>query len=156
MNIIEIEEEIQINNSLKEIIINTVNEVAKKEKLPLINVCVLITDREGIKYINKEYRNIDSETDVLSFPYLTYDENFEPLEDLEEEKDPETGAVCLGNMVICMDVIKEHAKEYLNTVEQELKYMTVHSMYHLLGYDHIDEEDKKIMREKEKAIVKSE
>ena len=52
-----------------------------------------------------------------------------------------------------MDVIKEHAKEYLNTVEQELRYMVVHSMYHLLGYDHIDEEDKKKMRVKEKEII---
>ena len=153
MNIIEIEEEILISDEHKKIIEDTVNEVAEKEKLPLINVCVLITDGEGIREINKEYRNKDSKTDVLSFPYLTYDENFEPLEDIEEEKDPETGAVCLGNMVICMEVIEEHAKEYQNTIEQELRYMVVHSMYHLLGYDHIKEEDKKIMREKEKEII---
>ena len=153
MNIIEIEEEVLLSDDLKKIIEDTVDEVAEKEKLPLINVCVLITDAEGIREINREYRNKDTKTDVLSFPYLTYDENFMPVGNLEEEKDPETGAVCLGNMVICMEVIKEHAKEYSNTVEQELRYMVVHSMYHLLGYDHIKEQDKRIMREKEKAII---
>ncbi len=153
MNIIEIEEEILLTDELKKIIDDTINEVAKKEKLPLINVCVLITDGEGIREINREYRDKDTKTDVLSFPYLTYDENFKPIENLEEEKDPETGAVCLGNMVICMEVIEEHAKEYQNTIEQELRYMVVHSMYHLLGYDHIDQADKKKMRAKEKEII---
>jgi len=72
---------------------------------------------------------------------------------LEAEKDPETGALCLGNMVLCMDVIEEHAKEYANTVKAELFYMTVHSMFHLLGYDHMNEPDKKVMRAKEKEII---
>ena len=154
MNYIDIEDEIGIDSNLNEIIISTVNTVCEKEKLPLINVCVLITDKDGIREINKENRNVDAPTDVLSFPYLTYDENMNPLEDIEEEKDPETGALCLGDMVICMDVIKEHAEEYGNTVERELSYMVVHSMYHLLGYDHMEEEDKKKMRAQEKEIIK--
>lgn len=151
-NYIEIENETEISNDLCEVIISAINKVCEKENLPVINVCVLITDREGIRYINKEYRNIDSETDVLSFPYLEYDEEFNPINP-DAEKDPETGALCLGNMALCMDVIEEHAKEYGNTVSKELYYMTVHSMYHLLGYDHIEESDKKIMRAKEKEII---
>lgn len=153
MNYIYIEEEINITDLQKQIIENTVNKVCEKENLPGITLCVLITDKEGIRVINRENRNIDKETDVLSFPYLTFDENYNMIENPEDETDPETNTLMLGDMVICMDVIEEHAQEYLNTAEQELAYMVVHSMYHLLGYDHMNEEDKKIMREKEKQII---
>ncbi len=155
MNYIYIEEDITIEETEKQIIKNTVNKVCEKEGLPEISLCVLITDKEGIREINKENRNIDSPTDVLSFPYLTFDDNYNMIENPEDEKDPETNTLMLGDMVICMDVIKEHAEEYLNTVEQELSYMVVHSMYHLLGYDHMNEEDKKVMREKEKDIIRN-
>ena len=153
MNYIDIEDEYGAGKDYSEIIEKTVNIVAEKENLPSVNVCVLITDKEGIREINKENRNVDAPTDVLSFPYLIYDEDFNPIGELEDEKDPETGAICLGDMVICPDIIKEHAEEYGNTVEQELSYMVVHSMYHLLGYDHMEEEDKKKMRAKEKEII---
>ena len=155
MNYIYIEEDIELEENHKQIIKDTVNKVWEKESLPEISLCVLITDKEGIREINKENRNIDSPTDVLSFPYLTFDDNYNMIENPEDEKDPETNTLMLGDMVICMDVIKEHAEEYLNTVEQELSYMVVHSMYHLLGYDHMNEEDKKVMREKEKEIIRN-
>lgn len=116
-------------------------------------VNVLITDNEGIHRINREFRNVDRPTDVLSFPMQNLvAEHFEP--DMTEA-DPETGRLMLGDMAVSVDKIYEQAKEYGNTVKRELSYLTVHSCLHLLGYDHMDEGvQKKQMRTREKEIMK--
>lgn len=114
---------------------------------------MLITDNEGIHRINREFRNVDRPTDVLSFPMQNLvAEHFEP--DMTEA-DPETGRLMLGDMAVSVDKIYEQAKEYGNTVKRELSYLTVHSCLHLLGYDHMDEGvQKKQMRTREKEIMK--
>lgn len=146
---------INITESHYEIIKKVIEEIYNIEKLKFdAYVSVIITDKEEIRQINLDERGIDSPTDVLSFPYLEYDENYKLITQLHKEDfDPEYNAVCLGDMVICYDKILEQAKEYGHSEERELSYLVAHSMYHLLGYDHITDDLKKDMREKEESAL---
>ena len=147
--------EITLSKESEEIIKDIINKVCTVENLPFDTyVSVIITTMEEIREINSSERNIDKPTDVLSFPYLTFDENYKLIDKIsKKDYDPEYNAVFLGDMVICDDKIKEQAKEYGHSYERELSYLTVHSMYHLLGYDHEEEDMKKDMRKKEEYIL---
>ena len=115
-------------------------------------VDVLITDDEGIHQINLEQREIDRPTDVLSFPMFNYTPGNPPVDDADA--DPATGLIPLGDMVISLERAREQAAEYGHPVERELSYLAVHSVLHLLGYDHVDEgEEKARMRAREEAIL---
>ena len=111
-------------------------------------ITITFTTPEEIKKINKKYRKIDRATDVLSFPMFEKEE----LEEKIKNKDFLYEDV-LGDIIISIDKVKEQAKEYGHSFERELSYMLVHGFYHLMGYDHIEEEDKKIMRPKEEKIL---
>ena len=126
-----------------------------KMGLPLsINARIILCSRV-IRSTCKEYRGKDAPTDVLSFPALEYNEEYKLAQPITQDcYDPEYNAVFLGDMVICDDKIREQAEEYGHSYERELSYLTVHSMYHLLGYDHETEELKRDMREKEEKILK--
>lgn len=108
-------------------------------------ISVTLTNPENIKKLNKEYRNIDKETDVLSFPMFEKNE-IPSLKKLEYEE-------ALGDIVISIDRVKQQAVEYGHSFERELSYMLVHGFYHLMGEDHIKEDDKVIMREKEEYVL---
>ena len=115
-------------------------------------VNVMLTDDEGIHAVNKEFRNVDRATDVLSFPFneLTPGE-FDPA---VCEKDMDTGAVLLGDMMISLEHCEAQGEEFGHGFAREIQYLTVHSVLHLLGYDHVDEgEMKRQMRAREKAIM---
>ena len=101
-------------------------------------------ENKNIRITNKTYRNIDKETDVLSFPMFEKDE----IEKLNGDF-PEA----LGDIMISIDRVKEQAIEYGHSFERELSYMVVHGFYHLMGYDHMEESDKKVMREKEENVL---
>ena len=119
----------------------------------LCEINILITDDIGIHGINKAARNIDRPTDVLSFPMFTFEPGVLP-EDWSEFKDPGTNAVPLGDMVISLERARAQAKEFGHSVKREVGYLTIHSMLHLLGYDHLDEgPQKKQMRGREEAIA---
>ena len=115
-------------------------------------VNVMLTDDEGIHAVNKEFRNVDRATDVLSFPFneLTpgaFDPNL-------CEKDMDSGAVLLGDMMISLEHCEAQGEEFGHGFAREIQYLTVHSVLHLLGYDHVDEgEMKRRMRAREKAIM---
>ena len=114
-----------------------------------VDVC--ITDDEGIREINREMRQVDKATDVLSFP--VFDLTPGELPD-EEDADPCTGLVPLGDMAISMEHVTAQAKEYGHSEKRELSYLVVHSVLHLLGYDHLDEgEMKRQMRGREETIL---
>lgn len=114
-----------------------------------INVC--ITSDEGIHQINREMRQVDRPTDVLSFPMFELAPGEHPG---ALDADPATGLVPLGDMVISMERVKAQAKEYGHTNRRELAYLVVHSVLHLLGYDHLDEGPQKAqMRAREEAIM---
>ena len=117
-------------------------------------VDVLLTNDSGIHKINLDMRNVDRPTDVLSFPEFELAPG-EPPTPEDDLADPATGLVPLGDMVISMERVKAQAREYGHTNRRELAYLTVHSMLHLLGYDHLDEGPQKAqMREREEAIMK--
>ncbi len=114
-------------------------------------VDVLLTDDEAIHRINREMRQVDRSTDVLSFPEFDLHPGQLPT---EEDADPGTGLVPLGDMVISMEHVAAQAKEYGHSTRRELAYLVVHSVLHLLGYDHLDEgSQKKQMRAREEAIL---
>ena len=105
-------------------------------------ISVTLVDMEEIHQLNRDYREVDSPTDVLSFP------QFDDLNDL-----PEEGEIALGDVVICKDKAEEQAQEFGHSFEREIIYLFVHSVLHLLGYDHMDEDEKKIMRRQEEAVM---
>ena len=114
---------------------------------------VLITDDAGIRVLNKESRNMDKATDVLSFPMFQLEPG-NPPEDWSEYQDPGTGLVPLGDMCISLERARAQAEEFGHSVRREVGYLTIHSMLHLLGYDHLDEgEQKRQMRGREEAIA---
>lgn len=110
-------------------------------------VSVTLTTPENIRKYNKEYRNIDKETDVLSFPMFEKSELPTIIKSNMEFED------VLGDMIISIQRVKEQAEEYGHSFERELAYMVVHSFYHLMGEDHIEEEEKIIMRQKEELVL---
>ena len=116
---------------------------------------VMVTDDKGIHAVNLASRNIDRPTDVLSFPMFELEPGNPPT-DWEDYKDPGTNAVPLGDMVISLERARAQAKEFGHSVKREVGYLTIHSMLHLLGYDHLDEgPQKKQMRGREEAIASS-
>ena len=116
---------------------------------------VLVTNDAGIHLINKTSRDIDRPTDVLSFPMFQLETGNPPV-DWEEYQDPMTGLVPLGDMCISLERAKAQAAEFGHSPRREVGYLTIHSMLHLLGYDHLDEgEMKKQMRKREEAIAAS-
>ena len=108
---------------------------------------IILTTPAEIRKLNKEYRNIDRETDVLSFPMYEKEELETVKKQKQEWKDT------LGDIVISIERVEEQAKEYGHSFEREFAYMLVHGFYHIMGEDHIEEEDKKIMRAKEENVL---
>ena len=116
---------------------------------------VLVTDDNGIQAINKASRDLDKPTDVLSFPMFDLEAGNPPA-DWQEYIDPETGLCPLGDMVISLERAISQAKEFGHSTRREVGYLTIHSMLHLLGYDHLDEAEQKAqMRSREEAIAAS-
>ena len=116
---------------------------------------VLVTDDAGIRIINKESRNLDKATDVLSFPMFQLEAG-NPPDEWTDYMDPDTGLVPLGDMCISLERAVAQAKEFGHSTRREIGYLTIHSMLHLLGYDHLDEgEQKRQMRAREEAIAAS-
>ncbi len=114
---------------------------------------VLVTDDQGIRRINAVTRKIDRETDVLSFPMFQFTPGAFP-EDVSGLLDPQTGMLPLGDMAISLERARDQAKRFGNTLRREVGYLTIHSILHLMGYDHLDEgEQKRQMRIREEMIA---
>lgn len=119
-------------------------------------VNVVITDNDGIHQVNLEYRSIDGPTDVLSFPMIEYEEagNFDIIDDTSEDVfNPETGELMLGDIMISIEKVKEQALDYGHSELRELAFLTAHSMLHLFGYDHMEEEERSVMEEAQRSIM---
>ncbi len=146
--------ELEYNGIKKNVIFEKIVKQALKtcfETENLINknvkMNVILTNPDEIRKLNKEYRNIDKSTDVLSFPMFEKNE----IEDIRKNgsKVPEI----LGDIIISIEQVKIQAEEYGHSFERELSYMTVHGFFHIIGYDHIEEDDKKEMRIKEEEVL---
>ena len=121
-----------------------------------VEVNVLLTDNEQIQEINRENRQIDRPTDVLSFPMIEFDhpEEFEIVEDHPEDYfNSDTGELLLGDIVISMDKVYEQAEEFGHSPERELAFLVAHSMLHLMGYDHMVPEDAALMEAHQREIL---
>ena len=131
--------------------------VLEAEKCPYESaINLVITDNEGIREYNRQYREIDRETDVLSFPGVDYDApaDFSRVEsDLSDYFDPETGELMLGDMIISYEKAKEQADQFGHSFRREMAFLIAHSMFHLCGYDHMTPEDAVLMEEKQEAIL---
>ena len=134
-NKVDVDEEISV------IIEKVIKEVLDFENQSLdCEVSLSFVDNEEIKVLNRDYRNVDRETDVLSFPM---DNDFFQM-----------GPVLLGDIIISVEKALEQAEEFGHSLFREIAYLTAHSMFHLLGYDHMEDEEKTLMREKEKEVMK--
>ena len=137
------------NKEYEEIINKVLNECFKNEGLTKLKlyISITLTVPEEIQKINNEFRNIDKPTDVLSFPMFQKEE----LEELMQSDYPVEDV--LGDIIISIPKVEEQAVEYGHSFERELAYMVVHGFYHLMGYDHMNDDDKKEMRKKEDEIL---
>jgi len=116
---------------------------------------LLLTQNEEIREMNREFRQIDRATDVLSFPMIEYETagEFEFLEGEPECFDPDSGELMLGNIVISKEKVLSQAEEYGHSLKREYAFLIAHSMLHLLGYDHMEEEERAVMETKQREIL---
>ncbi len=130
---------------------NAINQVLLDQKVDVeVDIAVTLTDNEDIREINKNYRRIDSETDVLSFPMLDFETPgaiYATPEDFEDDK------LLLGDIVISVEKAYAQAEEYGHSAEREFAFLAAHSTLHLLGFDHMTEEEEKVMFEKQEQAL---
>lgn len=131
--------------------------VLDQERCPYeAEVSVTLVSKEEIHQINKEFRQVDRPTDVLSFPMMEYDAPGDFDGNLfcqTRTVSPESGELLLGDIVLCADVIKEQAEEYGHSELREFSFLTVHSVLHLLGYDHMREDERIRMEERQRILM---
>ena len=153
----ESEVEFEVDFNPEEIASLVADTVLSMEKCPKeCEIELLLTDEDTVHEINKEYRQIDSTTDVLSFPNIDWEEpsDFEG-ESFNDELllDPDTGLLMLGQIVLCKERILSQAEEFGHEVKREYAFLIAHSMLHLLGYDHMEEDERALMEEKQRECM---
>ena len=137
---------------------DVVNAAMDAEQFPFeAEVNILLVTKEEIHRINKEQRQMDRPTDVLSFPMISYPAagDFSQVEEDEDNFNPDTGEALLGDIILCADKIKEQAKEYGHSEKREFAFLILHSMLHLFGYDHMTEEEAQVMEAKQREILQN-
>ncbi len=152
------QEVIVITDKEVDVLKNTILFALKEEEVNIpCEVSLTFVDNASIREINRENRQIDRETDVLSFPMLEYENNMVFKEYYKDFKFDETyldeGELVIGDIVLSLEKAKEQAKEYGHSFERECNYLVIHSVLHLLGYDHMVEEDKVKMRAREEELL---
>lgn len=154
---VENDTEKEFSFSIEETFKEVAEAVLETENCPYeAGVNLLLTDNEGIRNYNKEYRGIDKETDVLSFPNLDYEQAgvFEAAEEMEADYfDPDSGELLLGDIVISTDRVAEQAAEYGHSERREFAFLVAHSMFHLCGYDHMTDPEAAVMERKQEMVL---
>ena len=156
---IEYEAEKKLGLPWQEIIEEIVEAALDYENCPYeAEVNVVLTDNQCVREINREYRGIDSPTDVLSFPMVEYEtpSDFRHVEEMFADCfNPETGELMLGDIMISVDKAEEQADLYGHSLERELAFLTAHSLLQLFGYDHLDEAERAVMERKQEEILEN-
>lgn len=156
---VENETQAQFPFDITETFEQVAREVLRQENCGYeVEISLLITDAEGIRVYNREYRQIDKETDVLSFPAVDYVAPSDFTLASQNEScyiNPDTGELVLGDIILNEDRVRAQAQEYGHTLLREFAFLLTHSMLHLLGYDHMEPEEEKEMFEKQHAILHS-
>lgn len=152
------QEKIEVTEELVKELEHTIEFALKEEEVNIpFEISLLFVDNDEIREINNETRNIDKETDVLSFPMLDYPKDkvfkdvYKNYEFDETYMDREE--LVLGDIVLSLEKALEQSKEYNHSFKREASYLVVHSVLHLLGYDHMEEDEKKVMRKREEEIL---
>ena len=154
--ILEQEYDKDLGINYKEIAEKVINYALDYEKCPYeAEISLTLTDNQGIHEVNKEFRQMDKPTDVLSFPLVEYEipGEFDFLEDEDSCFNPETGELMLGDILISLDKVLEQAKEYGHSITREYAFLIAHSMLHLMGYDHMEPLEAKVMENKQTEIL---
>lgn len=141
----------------EEVIELVAKEVLREEGCPYeVQVNILLTDNAGIRDYNRQYRGMDKETDVLSFPNLPYEKEAD-FAIAEENRagcfDPDSGELILGDIIVSVDRVREQAESYGHSSRRELAFLIAHSMLHLCGYDHMLEPEAAVMEKKQEAVL---
>lgn len=149
---------IDYDKKIEELLNNVIEHTLREEcVLKEFEISVILVDNEGIRELNREFRNIDSSTDVLSFPMLDFNNGKvykEVYKDFHfDDTYLDNDMLILGDMALSLEKALDQSKEYNHSFNREIAYLTVHSMLHLLGYDHIKESDKSTMRKREEKIL---
>ena len=155
---IEYETELSLGIEVEAIITQVINTALDMYECPYeAEVNVILTDNPSIATINEEYRNLAKPTDVLSFPMIDYETpgDFSIIEELPEEEcfDPDSGELLLGDIFLSVEKIIEQAEAYGHSRERELGFLTAHSMLHLFGYDHMEEDERIDMEARQEEIL---
>lgn len=154
---VENETEHSFSFSEKETLDRVMEAVLAAEGCPYeATVSLLLTDSAGIRQYNAQYRNIDAETDVLSFPNLEFEApgDFSVAETTEADCfDPDSGELVLGDIILSVERVKSQAKEYGHSELREFAFLVAHSLFHLCGYDHMEEKEAVRMEEKQEAVL---
>ena len=154
---VENETKVTFPFDMKTILEQVMETVTEMEKCPYeTSVSLLVTDNEGIRQFNRDYRGIDSETDVLSFPNITFDRagDFSVVESgAADFFDPDSGELILGDIIISADRVLAQAQEYGHSVQREFSFLVVHSLLHLFGYDHMQEGERLLMEDLQRRIM---
>ena len=155
---IEKETDLELDFDYEELIKKVINYAVDYVNCPFeVEVNIVLTDDKNIHEVNKEFRDIDRPTDVLSFPMVEYSEpaDFTRLEedDMFDMFDPESGELLLGDIMLSVEKVFSQAEEYGHSQIRELGFLIAHSMLHLFGYDHMIEEERVIMEDKQKEIM---
>lgn len=142
--------DLEKNNEYEEVVKKVVEQCFKEENMEnsKMYLSIILTTPDHIHEINNEYRDVDRATDVLSFPIFEKEEIDEKIKNQDFEHED-----VLGDIIISIEQVRRQAEEYGHSFEREFAYMIVHGFYHLMGYDHIKEEDKMIMRPKEEKVL---
>ncbi|MGN1069096.1 MAG: rRNA maturation RNase YbeY [Candidatus Fimadaptatus sp.] len=153
---LEMDCEVALDDGLRALLERVMAACLEVEGLPDgCAACLRVTDDDEIHRINLEQRGVDRATDVLSFPSVTYPSGTarDNLRLLRREYDPDLGGMYLGDIVISLEHARAQAQEYGHSTERELGYLTAHALFHLMGYDHMVESDKALMRAREEAAM---
>lgn len=147
------QDKVELTDELKNTVEDVCNYTLEFEECNFdAEISVTFTDDENIRIINKEHRDIDSPTDVLSFPMLEFDEDGNVIDDTCEYDGEE---IILGDIVISLERAVKQAENYGHSLKREVAFLTAHSMLHLLGYDHMTEEEEKVMFGKQEEILEN-
>ena len=156
---IENETCVSFSFSIEETVEKVMEAVLDSEECPYeATINVLLTDNEGIREFNREHRQIDRATDVLSFPNIAYETpaDFSHVEENEADCfDPDSGELILGDIILSVDKVKEQAVSYGHSELREFAFLVAHSMLHLCGYDHMEEAEAAVMEEKQRIVLET-
>ena len=154
---VENETEVELPFDVQEILDKIMETVTEMENCPYeTTVNLLITDNARIREYNHDYRGLDRETDVLSFPNISFEKegDFGTVETDEADYfDPDSGELILGDIIVSVERVLSQSQEYGHSVLREFAFLTAHSMFHLCGYDHMEPDEAAVMEEKQEAVL---